>query len=619
MRSHGKTVSRSKECATSASWPTSMPVRRRRPSASCYYTGVNYKIGEVHEGTATMDWMEQEQERGITITSAATTCFWRDITDQHHRHARPRRLHGRGGALAARARRRGRGVRRRRRRRAAVRDGVAPGRQVQRSAHLLRQQDGPRRAPTSTARVDDDRTTACGANPVPIQLPIGAEDQFKGIIDLVEMKALIWRDETLGAEVRRSRDPGRAAGRGQGVPREDDRSGRRDRRRAAREVLEGETITNDESRRHSARRTIAQKIVPVICGIGVQEQGRAAAARRGRRLPAVAARHPAGARASTPTTETKSSSARPTTRSRSAALVFKIMTDPFVGQLAFFRVYSGHARRRATRCSTRPRAAASASAACCKMHANKREEIEEVLAGDICAAVGLKNVTTGDTICDEKHPVVLEAIDFPEPVIQLAIEPKTKADQEKLGMALSKLAQEDPTFRVHTDPETGQTIICRHGRAAPRDHRRPPDARVQRRRQRRQAAGRLPRDDHRRQARGGRALRPPDRRPRPVRPRQDPHRAAPPEADFVFDNEIVGGTCRRNSSSRPSRASRKRWSGPLAGYPMTGIKVDALRRQLPRRRLLRNRLQDRRLDGLPGRLQARPGRFIMEPIMAVEA
>src|SRR5689334_8796463 len=424
-----------------------------------YYTGRTYKIGEVHEGTAVMDWMEQEQERGITITSAATTCEWQDCivniidTPGHVDFTAEveRSLRVLDGAVA-------------------VFDAVAG---VQPQSETVWRQADKYRVPricfiNKMDRVGADFYRAVGTivdrlkcRPVAIQLPIGSEENFKGVVDLVNMTARIWRDETLGAKY-------------------DDVEIPEDMREQAKEYhdqlveavaesddhlftkfVEGQPITVEELRAGIRKATIAQKIFPVICGSAFKNKGVQ------NLLDAVVDYLPSplevpavqGTDVDDPEkiVERKADDKEPF-----SALVFKIMTDPFVGQLAFIRVYSGRlgagdsvynvAKGRKERIGR-----------LVKMHANKREEITEVLAGDICAAVGLKSVSTGDTICDEKAPVILESIDFPAPVIQLAIEPKTKADQEKLGMAIAKLVQEDPTLKVSTDPDTGQTILAGMG------------------------------------------------------------------------------------------------------------------------------------------------------------
>jgi elongation factor G len=424
-----------------------------------YYTGRTHKLGEVHEGTATMDWMEQEQERGITITSAATTCEWKDFqiniidTPGHVDFTAEveRSLRVLDGAVA-------------------VFDAVA-GVQPQ-SETVWRQADKynvPRicfinkmdRVGADFYHSVDTIVDRLKCRPVPIQLPVGAEDQFKGVIDLVEMKALIWLDETLGAEYDTVEIPADLL--------EQAKEYREKMIEAVAEFdddlftkfAEGETPTNAEIKRGIRKATIALKIFPVICGTAFKNKGVQTM------LDAVVDYLPSPLDIPPVEGHDIDDQEKIVVRNASdsepfAALVFKIMTDPFVGQLAFFRVYSGQlgsgesvfnvAKGRKERVGRLLR-----------MHANKREEIQEIMAGDIAAAVGLKTISTGDTICDEKDPVVLERIDFPTPVIQLAVEPKTKADQEKLGVAIQKLAQEDPTFRVATDPETGQTILSGMG------------------------------------------------------------------------------------------------------------------------------------------------------------
>ncbi len=424
-----------------------------------YYTGRTHKLGEVHEGTATMDWMEQEQERGITITSAATTCEWRDIqiniidTPGHVDFTAEveRSLRVLDGAVA-------------------VFDAVAG---VQPQSETVWRQADKYDVPRICFINKMDRVGAdfyhsvetivdrLKCKPVPIQLPIGAEDQFKGIVDLVEMKAIVWRDETLGAQFDVTEIPADLADKAkeyrdhmiEAIAEHDDH--------LMEKFIEGHAPSNDEIRAGIRKATIALKIFPVICGTAFKNKGVQTM------LDAVVDYLPSpldippieGADIDDPE---KVLTRHASDKDPFAALVFKIMTDPYVGQLAFFRVYSGTlksgdsvfnvAKKRKERIGRLLR-----------MHANKREEIQEILAGDICAAVGLKTVSTGDTICDDAHPIVLESIDFPTPVIQLAVEPKTKADQEKMGMAIQKLAQEDPTFRVNTDPETGQTILSGMG------------------------------------------------------------------------------------------------------------------------------------------------------------
>jgi elongation factor G len=423
-----------------------------------FYTGINYKIGEVHEGTATMDWMEQEQERGITITSAATTCNWQnhriniidtpghvDFTAEVERSLRVL-----DGAVAVFC---------------AV-GGVEP-----QSETVWRQADKygvPRiafvnkmdRPGSDFEHVMDMMRTRLQAKPVAIQYPLGKEDTFRGIIDLIENKAIVFHEGTQGSEFTVEEVP------------EEYKQIVHDYREklieAASEVDEhlmekyvaGQPISNAELKAAIRKATIAIKLTPVLCGAafknkGVQQllDGVVAYLPSPLDIPAIEGQNPE----KTGVVVRKADDKEPF-----SALVFKIMTDPFVGQLAFFRVYSGTLDSSAyVYNSTKQRR--ERIGRLLKMHANKREEIKEVLAGDIAAAVGLRDVTTGDTICDENKPVILESMDFPEPVISVAIEPKTKADQEKMGVALGKLAKEDPTFKIHTDPDTAQTLISGMG------------------------------------------------------------------------------------------------------------------------------------------------------------
>ena len=424
-----------------------------------YYTGRSHKIGEVHEGTATMDWMAQEQERGITITSAATTCSWQDMqiniidTPGHVDFTAEveRSLRVLDGAVA-------------------VFDAVAG---VQPQSETVWRQGDKYRVPRICFINKMDRIGAdfyravetivdrLKARPVPIQIPVGAEDQFKGIVDLVTMKAVLWRDETLGAKFDITEIPEDLVEKAQAY---------RDQMIEAvyefddilfEKFVNCEAITNEEIKAGIRKATIGLKIFPVICGSAFKNKGVQTM------LDAVVDYLPSPLDIPPVTAISVDDPDLKVLRHASddepfSALVFKIMTDPYAGQLAFFRVYSGKmsagesvfnvAKGRKERVGRLLR-----------MHANKREDISEIMAGDICAAVGLKTVSTGDTICDEKDPVILEKIEFPTPVIQLAVEPKTKADQEKLGMAIAKLAQEDPTFHVATDPETGQTILSGMG------------------------------------------------------------------------------------------------------------------------------------------------------------
>jgi elongation factor G len=423
-----------------------------------YYTGITHKMGEVHEGTAVMDWMEQEQERGITITSAATTCFWNDLriniidTPGHVDFTAEveRSLRVLDGAIAILG---------------AV-EGVEPQTEA-----VWRQAD-KYRVPRIVFVNKMDRVGAdfdqcvsqlrskLHANPVVVQLPLGTEDQFQGVIDLIEQRAIVWKDETLGADYDVKEIPAEY--------REISKAHRDQMIESLGEVddqilekyVHGEPISGQDLKASLRRNTIAIKVFPVVCGSAFKNKGIQLL------LDAVVDFLPSPVdvlpvEGTIPGTEEKI--ARPPDDSAPfAALVFKIMTDPFVGQLAFMRVYSGTLKNGDTVYNPR-RDRRERIGRLLKMHANKREEINEVFAGDIVAAVGLKSVSTGDTVCVERDPIVLEAMDFPAPVISVAIEPKTKADQEKMGTALGKLTQEDPTFKVHTDPDTGQTLISGMG------------------------------------------------------------------------------------------------------------------------------------------------------------
>ncbi|MEF9933562.1 MAG: elongation factor G [Cetobacterium sp.] len=425
-----------------------------------FYTGVAHKIGEVHEGAATMDWMEQEQERGITITSAATTCFWKnhrvniidtpghvDFTVEVERSLRV--LDGSVAVFSAV-------------------DGVQP-----QSETVWRQADKyevPRmaffnkmdRIGANFEMCVNDIREKLGSNPVPIQLPIGAEDDFEGVIDLIEMKEIVWpkdSDNGQNFEVREIRaellDAAEEA-----------------RTFMIESVVEtsdalmekffgGEEISTDEINHALRLATIANQIVPVTCGTAFKNKGIQAL------LDAVIKYMPAPTdRKIINGTDMKDSeialTREITDEAPFSALAFKIMTDPFVGKLTFFRVYSG-VLEKGSYVLNSTKGKKERMGRILQMHANKREEIEVVYCGDIAAAVGLKDTTTGDTLCAENAPIVLEKMEFPEPVISVAVEPKTKADQEKMGLALSKLAEEDPTFRVKTDEETGQVIISGMG------------------------------------------------------------------------------------------------------------------------------------------------------------
>ena len=422
-----------------------------------YYTGINHKIGETHEGTATMDWMEQEQERGITITSAATTCFWKghrlniidtpghvDFTVEVERSLRV--LDGSVTVLCAKG-------------------GVEP-----QSETVWRQADEykvPRMAYVNKMdimganfyHVVDMMLDRLKCNAVPIQLPIGAEEDFRGIIDLVNMKAYIYYDD-LGKDIREEEIPADMKDKAEEyhtallehVAEQDDE--------LLEKYLNGEELTIDEIKSCIRKATLANKMVPVTCGTSYKNKGVQ------KLLDAIIDYMPAptdvpSIKGVDPNTEEElerhSSDSEPF-----SALAFKIATDPFVGKLCFFRVYSGTVNAGSSVLNA-TKGHTERMGRILQMHSNHRQDIETCYAGDIAAAVGLKKTTTGDTLCDADHPVILESMEFPEPVIRVAIEPKTKAGQEKMSIALAKLAEEDPTFRCYTDEETGQTIIAGMG------------------------------------------------------------------------------------------------------------------------------------------------------------
>ena len=423
-----------------------------------YYTGINYKIGEVHEGTATMDWMVQEQERGITITSAATTCLWRDhrvniidtpghvdFTIEVERSLRV--LDGAVGVFCSVG-------------------GVEPQTET-----VWRQADKyqvPRiafvnkmdRLGADFFRVVQMIKDRLGARAVPLQLPIGAEDKFIGVIDLVRMKAIVWEDESLGAKFRDEAIPEELASAAAEYREKLIEAAADSDETIMEKYLEGHEISEAELTKAIRSATLAIKIIPVLCGSAFRNKGVQPL------LDAVIEYLPSPldippVKGIDPDTQTPDE--RPAKDDAPfSALAFKIMTDPFVGTLSFFRVYSGSLSAGASVYNS-TKGKRERIGRLLKMHANKREEIKEVYAGDIAAGVGLRTATTGDTLCDENDPIILESIEFPEPVISIAIEPKSKADQEKLGLSLQKLAAEDPSFRVRTDEETGQTIISGMG------------------------------------------------------------------------------------------------------------------------------------------------------------
>ena len=535
-----------------------------------YYTGVNYKIGEVHEGTATMDWMVQEQERGITITSAATTCFWNkhriniidtpghvDFTAEVERSLRVL-----DGAVA-------------------VFDAVAG---VEPQSETVWRQADRYRVPRIAFVNKMDRIGAdfercvsmmrsrLAANPVVIQLPWGREEHLRGIIDLVSMKGISYKDESLGAAYDLVDIPEDQLDRAhkareqmvEAIAETDDQ--------LLEKYLSGEAVTNEELKAALRRATIHNRLQPVICGSAFKNKGVQPL------LDAVIDYLPSPLDIP-PIEGVDPKSDQQVVRQSDDAqpfsgLVFKIMSDPFVGQLTFFRVYSGHIESGMSVLNAK-KGTNERIGRLLKMHANKREEISEVWAGDIAAAVGLKNVTTGDTICDIKNPVVLEAMSFPEPVIAVSIEPKTKADQEKLGLALGKLMQEDPTFRVHTDPDTGQTLISGMGELhleiitdrlvrefnVGANVGKPQVAYKEAITVEAEGEGRFVRQSGGRGQYGHARI--------VMRPTT--------EAEFVFNNKIVGGVIPKEFIKPIEQGIKEATeTGPLAGYPCTGIEVDLI-------------------------------------------
>ncbi|MGA7615408.1 MAG: elongation factor G [Thermoanaerobaculia bacterium] len=533
-----------------------------------YYTGITHKIGEVHDGTATMDWMVQEQERGITITSAATTAFWGEYriniidTPGHVDFTAEveRSLRVLDGAVAVFC---------------AV-GGVEP-----QSETVWRQADRygvPRiafinkmdRVGANFESGVNQIRTKLGANPVPIQYPIGAEDTFKGVIDLVRMKALLFHDETLGSKYDIDEIPADLREQAEHFREKMLEAVAEQHDELLEKYLSGETIEEHEIKRALREATISNRITPVLCGTAFKNKGVQPL------LDAVVDYCPSPMDIP-PIQGTDPDTEEPDERKASdedpfSALVFKIMTDPFVGQLAFFRVYSGHIES-GTAVFNSTKGTTERIGRLLKMHANKREEIKEVWAGDIAAAVGLKNVITGDTICDKQKPILLMSMNFPEPVIAVAIEPKTKADQEKMGMALAKLMQEDPTFKVHTDPETNQTIIRGMGELhleiivdrmvrefnVAANVGKPQVAYREAITRHSEAEGKFVRQS------GGKG------QYGHVKMRFEPLKDG---KDFEFVNDIVGGSVPREFIKPVEQGIREAMEkGILAGYPMTGIRA----------------------------------------------
>jgi elongation factor G len=533
-----------------------------------YYTGITHKLGEVHDGTATMDWMEQEQERGITITSAATTCMWGehriniidtpghvDFTAEVERSLRVL-----DGAVALFG---------------AV-EGVEP-----QSETVWRQADKYRvprigfvnkmdRPGADFPRVLEMIRSKLSSVPVAVQIPLGVEDHFRGVIDLIDQKAIVFREETLGASFEVEE-----------IPEEFRKEATRYREKMLETIADmddrliekyvgGGEATREEIIAAIRKGTIAFKFVPVLCGAAFKNKGIQ------QLLDAVVNYLPSPVDIP-PVHGTSLDGGKVLTRKASdsepfSALVFKIMTDPFVGQLAFFRVYSGQLKSGTAVYNPR-KDGSERVGRLLKMHANKREEIKEVYCGEIAAAVGLKSVSTGDTICDKSDPIVLENIVFPAPVISVAIEPKTKADQERLGLSLEKLIREDPTFKVHTDQDTGQTIISGMGElhieilvdrmvrefGVAANIGKPQVAYRETIRQHSEAEGKFIRQT------GGRG------QYGHVRIMLDPR---PQGSGFEFVNEIAGGAVPREYIGPVEHGVREALeSGVLAGYEIVDVKV----------------------------------------------
>ncbi len=540
-----------------------------------FYTGISHKIGEVHDGAAVMDWMEQEQERGITITSAATTCFWNGMNNQFEDHRIniidtpghvdftievERSLRVLDGAVVV----------------LCASSGVQP--QTETVWRQANRYEVPRmvfvnkmdRAGADFLKVVEQMKERLGANPVPIQLAIGAEDQFKGVIDLIKMKRIIWNEEDQGTTFEYDDIPEDM--------KEECEKWRSNLIEAAAEAneelmskyLEGEELSEEEIKQGLRLRTLANEIVPTLCGSAFKNKGVQAM------LDAVIEFMPApievkaidGVLEDGETVATREAD----DKAPFAALAFKIATDPFVGTLTFFRVYSGTLNSGDTIYNPL-KSKKERVGRMVQMHSNSREEIKEVLAGDIAAAIGLKDVTTGETLCSLDDVITLEKMDFPEPVISVAVEPKTKADQEKMGIALGKLAQEDPSFRVETDEESGQTIISGMGELHL-------DVLVDRMRREFNVEANIgkPQVAYRETIRktveiegkhvkqsGGRG------QYGHVWLRLEP---LPADSEYEFVNEIVGGTIPREYIPAVDKGVQEQMkNGCLAGYPLLAMKV----------------------------------------------
>ena len=583
-----------------------------------FYTGVNHKIGEVHDGAATMDWMEQEQERGITITSAATTCFWKGMDSQFDEHRIniidtpghvdftievERSLRVLDGACVV----------------LCASSGVQP--QTETVWRQANRYEVPRivfvnkmdRAGANFLRVVKQMKDRLGANPVPLQLAIGAEDQFKGVIDLVKMKEILWNEEDQGVSFQYVEIPDDLRAEAEKWHENLMEAAAEANEALMDKYLNEGVLTEAEIKQGLRIRTLASEIVPVVCGSAFKNKGVQAM------LDAVIDYLPAP-------TEVKAiegilDDGTPAVRTSSddepfAALAFKIATDPFVGTLTFFRVYSGKLNS-GDSVYNPLKDRKERVGRMVQMHANSREEIKEVLAGDIAAAVGLKDVTTGETLCDISHKITLEKMDFPDPVISVAVEPKTKVDQEKMGIALGKLAQEDPSFRVHTDEESGQTIISGMGELHL-------DIIVDRMRREFSVEANIgkPQVAYRETIRkavevegkhvkqsGGRG------QYGHVWLRLEP---LPADAEYQFVNEVVGGVVPKEYISAVDKGAQEQMkNGCLAGYPLLAMKVtifDGSYHDVDSSEMAFKIAGSIALK--QGALQADPA--LLEPIMAVE-
>ncbi len=540
-----------------------------------YYTGISHKIGEVHDGAATMDWMEQEQERGITITSAATTCFWEGMDRQYPQHRIniidtpghvdftievERSLRVLDGACAVFC---------------AV-GGVEPQSEtVWRQANkygvprmaFVNKMD---RAGADFLRVVDQIRERLGANPVPIQLNIGTEENFEGIVDLIRMQAIYWNEADMGATYEAREIPEELKAKAQELREQMVEAAAEASEELMDKYLNEGDLSAEEIKQGLRIRTLANEIIPALCGSAFKNKGVQAM------LDAVIDYMPSpvdvpAIKGTLDDGETEaerhSSDDEPF-----AALAFKIATDPFVGTLTFFRVYSGVINSGDTVYNS-VKGKKERVGRIVQMHANHRDEIKEVRAGDIAAAVGLKDVTTGDTLCDPENVIVLERMEFPEPVISVAIEPRTKPDQEKMGIALAKLAQEDPSFRVHTDEESGQTIISGMGELhleiivdrLKREFKvdanvgAPQVAYRETIRKTVEAEGKFVRQS------GGRG------QYGHVKLRLEPQ---PPGKGYEFVNEIVGGVVPKEYIPAVDKGIQEQMeNGVIAGYPVVDVKV----------------------------------------------